>query len=258
MPYSASVRTIQEWLRARVRRDSAAWRVLFAAKQAALRLEERWRTRDWEAAEREFQERLRALADARPEFFFVQVGAHDGGMDDPLRPWIEARGWRGLFVEPQPEQFARLRERHAGTPDRFLFENVAIDRTRGTRELFRVDGAEQHAPEISGLASLLPDRALATHAALGRMRSIPVVCVPLQDLVDRHRIVRIDLLQVDTEGHDAAVLETLDLDRMRPALIHYEHRHLSRAEQAACVRRLRRHGYRVRLKRHDAFAWIAD
>jgi FkbM family methyltransferase len=257
MPYSAPVRTIQEWLRARVRRDSAAWRVLFGVKQAAGRLEERWRARAWAAAEREFEGRLRALADARPDFFFVQVGAHDGGMDDPLRPWIEARGWRGLFVEPQPEQFARLRERH-GASGRFLFENVAIDRTRGTRELFRVDGAEHHAPEISGLASLLPDRALATHAALGRMRSIPVVCVPLQDLVDRHGLARIDLLQVDTEGHDAAVLETLDLGRMRPALIHYEHRHLSGTEQAACARRLRRHGYRVRLKRHDAFAWLGD
>lgn len=85
MPYSASVRTIQEWLRGRLRRDSAAGRVPGTAKRAALRLDDRPRTRGWEAAERELQERPRAPADARPEFLFVRIGAHDGGMDDPLR-----------------------------------------------------------------------------------------------------------------------------------------------------------------------------
>jgi len=85
--------------------------------------------------------------------------------------------------------------------------------------------------------------------------SIPVECIPLQDLLDRHGIAHIDLLQIDTEGHDATVLETLDLGRVAPALIQYEHRHLTVGEQEACASRLRRHGYRLRLRRHDAYAW---
>lgn len=258
MAYDSRIRSIQEWLRRHVRRDSLAWRALYSIKQRGLRMQEKRHARAWAEAEARFDRVLGALADSRPDFFFIQVGAHDGGMDDPLAPWIARRGWRGLFVEPQPEQFARLRARHAGQEHRFLFENVAIDREAGSRSLFRVAEEHLHTPEMSGLASLLPDRALATHAALGRTTRITVPCLPLSELLERHRIERVDLLQIDTEGYDAVVLETLDLARVRPALIHYEHRHLSGSEQKACARRLRAHGYEVVMKRHDAFALRRD
>lgn len=254
MSYSRPVRAIQEWLRSRVSRDTTLWRALVTIKTSGLALESRLRAASWARAEREFGDTVDKLAAANSRFFFVQVGAHDGAMDDPLARWIAQHGWRGLFIEPQPEQFARLRARYAGKEDRFIFENIAIDRTPGERDLFRVAEDHLHAPEMSGLASLLPDRALTTHAALGRLTHIRVPCAPLQSVLDRHGITEIDLLQIDTEGYDAVVLETLDLDRTRPRLIHYEHRHLSDGEQAACARRLRRHGYSVRMKQFDAFA----
>lgn len=256
MPYNAQLFALQEWLRQRLRRDSMAWNALYSLKQFGLRLEEKLREPGWRAADREFIALLSDLDRRVPDFYFVQVGAHDGSMDDPLTPWIAAGRWRGLFIEPQPEQFARLRSRYADQKSRFAFENVAIDRVVGERDLFRVADDHLHVPEMSGLASLLPDRALATHAALGRTTRITVRCEPLQSVVQRHEIRRIDLLQIDTEGYDAVVLETLDLTTTRPSLIHYEHRHLSRREQAACSRRLRAHGYEVKLKRHDAFAFL--
>jgi FkbM family methyltransferase len=257
MPYFSSIRSTQEWLRNRVRRGSLAWRTLFAIKQAGTRFNDALHAPAWARAEKRYESALSTLADRTADFFFVQVGAHDGGMDDPLARWIASRGWRGMFVEPQPEQFARLRERYAGRQERFIFENVAIDREAGTRDLHRVTDAHLHAPEISGLASFFPDRALATHASLGRMTRITVPCVPLHTLLERHRITRVDLLQIDTEGYDAVILETVDLTKLRPSLIHYEHRHLSRAEQSNCVRRLRAHGYEVHQKQFDAFALLA-
>jgi len=51
-----------------------------------------------------------------------------------------------------------------------------------------------------------------------------VTCRTLTEIVDatRYRGRRIDLLSVDTEGHDLQVLQSLDFDRYRPALIAVE------------------------------------
>lgn len=258
MPYSAPLRHVQEWLRARVRRDSSLWRALFGIKQIGVRWYERRHARRWAAASELYGSILEKEAAQTADFFFVQVGAHDGSMDDPLASWIARYRWRGLFIEPQPAQFARLKAHYEETAERFIFENVAIDRFASTRPLYVVADDHQHSPEMSGLASLLPDRALATHAALGRMTQIVVPCLPLATLLERHQITRIDLLQIDTEGYDAVILETIDLQRLRPRLIHYEHRHLPRSEQNACARRLRAHGYEVHLKQHDAFAFLCS
>src|SRR5205814_2041030 len=45
---------------------------------------------------------------------------------------------------------------------------------------------------------------------------------------------RVDLLYLDTEGHDAAILAQLDLSRVRPDVVVYESMHLAVDERSAC------------------------
>ena len=56
---------------------------------------------------------------------------------------------------------------------------------------------------------------------------------------------RIDLLHLDTEGHDGAILAQVDLDRWSPGIIVYEHKHLALDMAAETSERLRRAGYTV-------------
>lgn len=61
------------------------------------------------ASEAKFRAIVDARAKATKDFFFIQIGAHDGIMDDPIHEWIERFGWRGIFVEPQSAPFNRLK-----------------------------------------------------------------------------------------------------------------------------------------------------
>jgi hypothetical protein len=64
-----------------------------------------------------------------------------------------------------------------------------------------------------------------------------------------------DLLQIDTEGYDAAILRMIDPARFRPRLIKYEHKSLSADERAQAVARLKEQGYRTVTEGPDTTAW---
>ena len=38
---------------------------------------------------------------------FVQVGAHDGVMHDPLRKFILNNNWQGILIEPQKDMLEK-------------------------------------------------------------------------------------------------------------------------------------------------------
>src|SRR5262245_37464793 len=44
------------------------------------------------------------------DVFFLQVGANDGLMDDPIHFLVRKYGWCGVLLEPDPQLFKRLKE----------------------------------------------------------------------------------------------------------------------------------------------------
>lgn len=74
-----------------------------------------------------------------------------------------------------------------------------------------------------------------------------------QQLLEEHSIKDIVVFLVDVEGYDYEILKQLPFSqsrgspagRFRPALIGFEHFHLSEADQAAALDLLRKHGYAI-------------
>jgi FkbM family methyltransferase len=202
-----------------------------------------------------------ALAESRlagRSFCFVQVGAFDGVAKDPFHRYVEGNRLRGLLVEPQPEAFARLVENYRGS-DGLAFENVAIDHVEGTRTLYRVrPGALGEHRWAYGIASF--DRAMVfKHRSRlpgldAAIEALTIRCVPLTPLIEKHGLERLDLLLVDAEGYDYQILLLADLARTRPALIRYEHVHLSPSDADAALRLLIDLGYKVAVEAMDTFA----
>jgi hypothetical protein len=59
--------------------------------------------------------------------------------------------------------------------------------------------------------------------------------ITLNDLLRKHGVEDFELLHIDTEGADFAILSQLDLKKYQPKLILYESKHLTKDEESASV-----------------------
>ncbi len=181
---------------------------------------------------------------------FIQVGANDGGYGDPLRRYILKYSWRGILVEPQPDVFAKLLENYAAIKNRLIFENIAI--ASGVSSIPMYKGAGRQANNLQDdvhAASVVSVNPKVTARQLG-VRPVDLVrflvpCATLDEVIDKHGMSHIDILQIDTEGQDYNVLKTIDLVRSHPLIIQFEHGHLAPREINGAVTYLNTNGYRV-------------
>jgi FkbM family methyltransferase len=175
---------------------------------------------------------------------------------------------RAVLVEPVRHLFNQLRDNYRN----FLgvsCENVAIADRACTRNFYRLrEGIDLEGnglqPFAEELGSFLPEHlnALWNHdPGNHRLREFveantvvdEVSCLSMDDLVAKHHLQRIDLLQVDTEGYDYEILRTIDFKKLSPAYINYERIHLKK-DEAACRELLTRHGYKLHDHGQDTLA----
>lgn len=202
-----------------------------------------------------------ALAGLR-QVYFVQVGSNDGTQGDPIHHLVTRhRQWRGIFIEPVPFLFARLKANY-GDDARFVFENVAIGEQRGHAQFYYVSEAAKEA-----LGERLPywydqlgsfDRNHIVKHLDGLLEpyivAVELPCVPVQDILDRNAVTRVDLLHIDTEGYDYHVLSQFDFARYCPAVVLYEHKHLSAAVREQAQALMCSHGYQLYVRGADTLA----
>jgi FkbM family methyltransferase len=197
----------------------------------------------------------------RPDFFFIQVGANDGCQEDPIFPFVERFGLRGLLLEPQPDLFKRLQQTYAHRDDVILV-NAAIAAQDGKVGLHRVRADAGQEDWVSGIASFRKESLLTHRAALPQIETlietIEVESISPESLKRAHGIKRFDLLQIDTEGFDYEVIKLFDIENNRPAVLHFEHRHLARAEWEECIAKLVRLGYLVSYTFEDTLACLGS
>ena len=217
---------------------------------------DRWQERLYFSLDQE----LAALLLRRRPLSFVQIGACDGLLDDPLEPYIRAGCLHGLLVEPQPEAFASLQERYAGNPA-IALANCAVAAEPGHLELTRLRASHRHLllSHAFGMASARP---AALREALGRVTERPdealetiiVEALDWQQLFERHGVTQVDLLQIDTEGLDGVLLEAYPLESMPPLLIQFEWVHIGEPDLSRLLGRLMDQGYRLHQSGIDMMA----
>jgi FkbM family methyltransferase len=195
----------------------------------------------------------------KPTPFFIQIGANDGQSNDPLYRFITRFNWRGILLEPVPEAFALLQETYAGN-DRLQLLNAAIAERDGSRTIYtiRQDAATfEKAHQFSSFrreavlrqTEWVPD-------VMERIEEKPVRCLSLETLLRDHVSGEtVDVLMIDTEGYDLAILRMIDFARMRPSIICYEHVHMNKKEQNEAASRMIAQGYRMARDNLDTVAY---
>lgn len=188
----------------------------------------------------------RRMFESGSQFTFIQVGAFDGVTKDPLRKYISRFAWRGVLVEPQADAAEKLRDLYRDNP-RISVLQAALDERKGKRTLFRV--ASPKAPEWAGvLASFERDTIVKHRDQIPDLEEMivedAVDCITFEDVLKVTPGSDVDLLQIDTEGADGKVLSLFPFERARPAIIHWEVKHLTTRDREQCLERLANFGYR--------------
>ena len=146
--------------------------------------------------------------------FFVDVGAHHPKRFSNTYHFYRYRGWRGINIDAMPGSMRAFRR---SRPEDVNVES-AVAETAGAVEFFMFDE-----PALNTC-----DAELATFRQQSEgfklLRQVSVEARPLRDLLRQHVPAgkRIDLLTVDVEGLDLAVLRSNDWQAYRPAVVAVE------------------------------------
>jgi FkbM family methyltransferase len=179
---------------------------------------------------------------------FVQIGANDGVIHDPIHQVVETCGWSGVLVEPLPVFYEKLVANYAGVPN-LEFENAAIGTTDGTATMFSVDPRPGDPYWVELVSSFNRDVILSQGEVLpdveNRLVEVEVKTTTLASLVVRHGLATIDLLHVDAEGYDFEILKQIDFSAAwAPSFIIFEKEHFDRQTYRQATHMLRSAGYR--------------
>lgn len=188
----------------------------------------------------------------------LQIGANDGIHSDPINKYIVNLGWSGVLVEPVPSNFEELKQTYKDKPNVRLLQAAITDK----------DGTvAMHTPLRHADSSPLRGKDSMHRSVINKHRwlvydfdelveeiEVPALSVP--SLLAITGLVEIDFLAVDTEGHDAVILNQFDLEKSPPHFILYEHCHLPSADQKDIANRLGDIGYSTTELRRDTFATL--
>jgi FkbM family methyltransferase len=161
--------------------------------------------------------------------FFLECGGHDGYGNDPTYYLEKVLGWKGIIAEPLPIFKLCKKNRKKST-----VYNCAI----GSFEQGNTTISFNHCDCMSFVSGSIdnPEEWVsgAERAQNIKSKIIEVPIRPFQELIDDyfslHGSRKIDLLVVDTEGSELAVLQGIDFSKNSPEYVMVEAHTLERKE----------------------------
>jgi FkbM family methyltransferase len=150
--------------------------------------------------------------------YFVELGANDGVTQSNSLYFEKHRGWRGVLVEPAPQNFLKCRQNRSGRSSIYCAACVSFDYDQ---EFVRIAYSNLMSTPISLESDIQDPRA---HAYLGdrflgqdeTMFEFGAVARPLNSLLqDAGAPRQIDFLSLDVEGAELEVLKGVDHEAFR-------------------------------------------
>jgi len=193
----------------------------------------------------EFAKVTQWMLDRDPDLTVWQIGAADGVLVDPLRSLMINYDPRAVLLEPNPYMYAMLADNYANNRNaRLLQQAYALDDQPLVLNAVNPEKAQALGlPRwVLGISSMHMDKnALGgktiDHATTQRIQScverIKVSTISYSELLAASQGRTPDILVVDAEGMDQAILSDIFAHGARPAVIHFEIQCLEAHEQAA-------------------------
>ena len=151
------------------------------------------------------------LFDNKENVFFVQIGANDGITADPIQKIVKEKKWSGILFEPGVDAFNDLLKNYQGY-EGLTFVNSAVSNYNGRGKLF--------------CGTTTPHFTLNHNKAVDMFDVVPteveVNVIHPKNIVTEYHIQKVDLLQIDVEGHDFTILQSFPFDILKPEIIRFE------------------------------------
>ncbi len=193
---------------------------------------------------------------------FLQIGANDGYLSDPLNLAIFRHKLTGTFVEPQANYYRELQRTYRDFPG-MLFLQYAIAEKRGAMTMYTLDCSSGRLPGwAQGVGTLSRDQIRKFGDQIddieSYIRADEVQCITVADLLDRAAHRDPDIIVVDAEGFDHAILSQFDFAGRSTKLVIYETESMTKADAADLARRLEEGGFAIFEADQDTIALRRD
>lgn len=204
---------------------------------------------------------------AHKHLTFLQIGANDGVMNDPIYQFnMDNKSVvTGFVLEPLPDTYEKLVENYKYSPGIKPF-NLAIHATESEMVLHRVKPSlAVGIPAFArGIASFNEDhwKKSTLVPSLDYMEQVKVKCISFAEFVKSNDIKKLDLLLLDTEGYDYQILMSIDFTYIKPRMIRFEHgvrdKVMSPENFMAVCSYLNSFGYQIIAESYDATAYLLN
>lgn len=195
--------------------------------------------------------------------FFIQIGACSGNtlrrqskctvIHSYLHYNIIDLKWKGILVEPIPFYFKQLVENYSNCSG-LIFENSAVNGS----EMFYIEESDIK-NELDMVISSVNKKHVEKYSD-SKITRISVNSITFKELLEKHGVTKVDFLEIDTEGCDHEILQSIPFDLIKPQIIIYEHLHMTESQQIDSRDLLMKQGYHLGAPAwfHDTIAWRDD
>jgi FkbM family methyltransferase len=191
---------------------------------------------------------------------FLQIGANDGYLSDPLNLAIFCHGLSGTFVEPQSNYYRELQKTYRDFPD-MVFLQCAVAAKAGVMTMYTLDCSSGRLPGWAhGVGTLSREQIRKFGDQIedidSHIRSQVVPCLTVAELsaVDGDP----DIIVVDAEGFDHAILSQFNFAELSTKLVVYETESMKREDADDLRRRLEASGFAIFEAGQDTMALRRD
>ena len=205
-----------------------------------------------------FDKSVHHLGKNKENVFILNIGAMDGVMFDELIGYTNMYNFKGLYVEPIPYLFEKLKNNIPNESN--FFENSAISDYNGEIEMMTIDrsvideglvhscfyGMSAVYPPKNGLGSEFDRPTVEKYG-----QKVNVKCITFDKLLRKHKIDNFDIIKVDAEGHDYIIFKQIDFDEFRPKVIRLEWINLTNEEQESIKKKFEENNYKYEINGQD-------
>lgn len=143
---------------------------------------------------------------------FIDIGANDGMTLSNTRRLAEL-GWEGVFVEPSPKAFKKLKDNYARM-NGFYFYPFALGEENGTVTLYE-SGELLKTGDIALVSTINENEKARWTPANIQFNPVEVKIFRWKTFLNRLKIKKFDFISIDIEGGDLALLKQIDLSGVR-------------------------------------------